>query len=101
MSNRKKYTEYQKRAIYANGNGRCGICGKPINFEDMTVDHKIPLSCGGTDDIENLQPAHLCCNRIKNGLNMTELIEKISVILRYQCLERFKRLIMTTFVCLK
>lgn len=84
MSDRRKYTEYQKKTIYANGNGRCGICGKPINFEDMTVDHKIPLARGGTDDMENLQPAHLCCNRIKNGLNISELIEKISVILRYQ-----------------
>ena len=93
MSDRKKYTEHQKKTIYASGNGRCGICGKPINFDDMTVDHKIPLSCGGTDNIENLQPAHLWCNRIKNGLTMPELIKNIVEILRYQRWERFKKIL--------
>lgn len=93
MSDRKKYTEYQKKTIYAIGNGRCGICGKSINFDDMTVDHKISLSHGGTDDIENLQPAHLWCNRIKNGLTMPELIKNIVRILRHQRWERFKNIL--------
>lgn len=92
MSDRKKYTEYQKKTIYAIGNGRCGICGKSINFDDMTVDHKISLYHGGTDDIENLQPAHLWCNRIKNGLTMPELTEKISIILRYYRRKKVKNL---------
>ncbi len=26
--------------------------------EDITIDHKIPLACGGADSVENL---HICC----------------------------------------
>lgn len=92
MADRKKYTDYQKKTIYANGNGRCGICGKPIDFKNMTVDHKISISQGGTDDIENLQPAHLWCNRIKNGLTMPELIERISIILWHYRRQKIKNL---------
>lgn len=40
MVERRKFTDYQKKTVYANGNGRCGICGKPIRFQDMTIDHK-------------------------------------------------------------
>lgn len=70
MANRRTFTDYEKKTIYANGNGRCGICGKPIKFEEMTVDHKIPLSRGGTNAFNNLQPACRTCNFIKNSLDM-------------------------------
>lgn len=84
MAERRKFTDYEKKTVYANGNGCCGICGKPIRFQDMTIDHKIPLSKGGTKDFSNLQPAHLSCNFLKNGMTMEELVEKISEIARYQ-----------------
>ena len=56
MANRRTFSDFEKKTVYANGNGRCGICGKPIDFNDMTVDHKIPLSKGGTNEFSNLQP---------------------------------------------
>lgn len=44
----------------------CGLCGYGIAFEDeITVDHIIPLSKGGSSRVENLQPAHSVCNGIK------------------------------------
>lgn len=90
MAKKKLFTEYQKKTIYANGNGRCGICGRPMNFSEMTVDHITPISRGGTDNMSNLQPAHLWCNRIKNGLTMKELNDKISDILHYQRRKQIK-----------
>lgn len=48
MAERRKFTDYERKNIYARGNGRCAICGRPIDFNSMTVDHKIPLSKGGT-----------------------------------------------------
>lgn len=42
----------------------CGICGKQINGE-ITIDHIIPLSKGGSSAPKNLQPAHRNCNLTK------------------------------------
>lgn len=48
---------------------RCAPCGK-TPAEDhvkLEVDHKIPRSWGGTDDIENLQPLCTRCNHDKQA----------------------------------
>ena len=51
----------------------CGICGQPVDFGmkyphplSPSVDHIIPVNKGGhPSDIDNLQLAHLKCNRDK------------------------------------
>lgn len=50
----------------------CGICDEPVDPDiawphrmSVTVDHVIPVAHGGTDDIDNLQLAHLGCNASK------------------------------------
>ena len=50
----------------------CGICDEPVDPEiewpahrSVTVDHILPVAHGGTDDIDNLQLAHLACNASK------------------------------------
>jgi 5-methylcytosine-specific restriction endonuclease McrA len=59
----------------------CQICKEPIDLTlartsrfGATIDHIIPLSKGGTDEIDNLQLAHWICNNQKSdklieGLN--------------------------------
>ena len=61
-----------KKTIYATQT-ICAICGKPVDFSlkfpdpmSPTVDHVIPISKGGhPSDLQNLQLAHLSCNRGK------------------------------------
>ncbi|MDR3304404.1 MAG: HNH endonuclease [Clostridiales Family XIII bacterium] len=62
-----------KRRIYATQN-ICGICGTPVDAAlrfphpmSKCVDHIIPVNRGGhPSDIDNLQLAHLSCNRQKS-----------------------------------
>lgn len=62
-----------KKKIYTT-QSVCGICGKPVDFSLKTphplspcVDHIIPVSKGGhPSDLDNLQLAHMTCNRQKS-----------------------------------
>ena len=92
MANRRTFTEYEKKTIYANGNGRCALCGKPIEFKKMTVDHKTPLSKGGTNALDNLQPACRVCNFMKQDMLMEELVEQMREILRFQIGKKIRRI---------
>jgi len=62
-----------KKKIYATQK-ICGICGQPVDFSfkfphplSPCIDHIIPVNKGGhPSDIQNLQLAHLTCNRQKS-----------------------------------
>lgn len=52
----------------------CALCGEPIDLALMyphplafTVDHTVPTSHGGTDDLDGLRPAHNQCNRARSN----------------------------------
>ena len=45
---------------------RCRYC---CSKENLTVDHKIPKTQGGTDDPKNLQCLCSFCNQMKSGLS--------------------------------
>lgn len=51
----------------------CYICSLPFaSMKDITFDHLIPVSKGGTDEIENLRLAHYECNQLKNDMTPEE-----------------------------
>lgn len=51
-------------------NKKCAYCGNDITIEDMKVDHILPQSKGGTDDMDNLMPACEICNHYKDSHNL-------------------------------
>lgn len=56
------HTDQEWQALLARYGGRCAHCG---TTERIERDHIIPLSKGGDDTIDNLQPLCGTCNRRK------------------------------------
>ena len=56
------------KAIYGRTGGLCAYCGKELEpYGDWQVDHVIPKSKGGKDDISNYLPSCARCNRMKHS----------------------------------
>lgn len=87
---RKTYSEDVRKLIYHQSKGRCKICGKPVVFEEMTLDHIIPLSSGGKEDVSNLQCTHMECNQAKGYLSRDQFLEMITNIFLYQMHKRYR-----------
>lgn len=58
-------TKYFNNTYSMLGKYRCAHCGKWFDKRDIDVDHIIPQSKGGTDDLVNLQALCKHCNRSK------------------------------------
>lgn len=82
----KRAYEKAKKVIFASQTN-CGICGRPVDFDkkfpdpwSATVDHIIPVIKGGAPAaLENMQLAHLQCNRIKGSKMVQPQIKEKSV----------------------
>lgn len=63
------HSEVQWRMLLAEHDYRCYYCGVEMTFEDgpykWTRDHIVPISRGGTDNIDNIVPACKSCNSSK------------------------------------
>ena len=61
------------RKIIARDQPPCAICGCEIDYNahhlapnSFTIDHITPRNRGGSDTLDNLQPACRACNRAKS-----------------------------------
>ena len=66
-TSREWFTEEERNTIWRKCHKVCACCGKPLTPKTMTIDHLVPLSRGGTNEMENL--ASLCydCNQEKGS----------------------------------
>jgi 5-methylcytosine-specific restriction endonuclease McrA len=61
-----KRERYSREEVFQMYGGVCQLCMLKIqDGEKWVIDHRVPLSRGGTDTIDNVQPAHDICNKIK------------------------------------
>ena len=61
----------------------CALCGKPIDYTlrypdagSFVVDHIVSLYAGGTDTIDNKQPAHRACNSAKGARAVAPVMKR-------------------------
>lgn len=65
---RRSMSTTRKARIFTQAGGVCHICGVKIQVgEPWEADHKIPLAMGGSDDDENIAPAHEKCHGAKTN----------------------------------
>lgn len=55
-------------------NYRCALTGRPLTPELASLDHIVPVRCGGMHQIENAQVLHRNVNRAKTTMNNEEFI---------------------------
>jgi len=51
----------------------CYLCNKQIEGNDLSIDHVIPLSKGGSHTYENVKATHLICN-LRKGTKLIKVI---------------------------
>ena len=61
--------------VLRRANGKCALCGKSKDEEPLEVDHIVPRSKGGTNDVVNLQALCRTCNRGKSNRDATDFRE--------------------------
>ena len=62
-----------KHTLYGEQEGLCGGCLTAFPFRNLTVDHMVPRSKGGTDHLDNLQLLCGACNSTKGDGSQAEL----------------------------
>lgn len=82
--NRKHYSTTTRKMLYNKYDGVCQLCGKKLTINEMTLDHIVPLACGGIDNVSNIQIACEQCNWIKADSLPEDFADRISSIFMYQ-----------------
>lgn len=59
---RRSFSGTVRRDVYRQCFGRCAYCGRSLRRHGFHVDHRWPLSKGGTNRRGNLQPLCARCN---------------------------------------
>lgn len=94
-----------RRDIYNKYNGHCAYCGKKIEFDDMTIDHILATSKGGSNDLTNTIPSCQLCNNQKADRTIEEFrtfLENITETLdenkQYRIALRYKKIVIAKSV---
>lgn len=81
---RRIFSTIERKMIYKNTDGKCQLCGRKIDYKDMTVDYIIHLSQGGLDDLDNLECTCKADNEFKANILPETFFERITEIFMYQ-----------------
>lgn len=60
--------QIDKHYLYQREGGKCFFCSKSLKYDKVTIDHYLPKSMGGTDEVFNLVISCKTCNRVKKNI---------------------------------
>jgi len=63
----RRRASFNRRNIFARDENRCQYCGKRFPTTELSIDHIVPLACGGKNDWTNVVCACTDCNKRKGG----------------------------------
>src|SRR5271157_6364707 len=63
----KQTVKFNRRNIFARDGNQCQYCGKKFPTSELSLDHVVPRSQGGTSTWENIVCACVSCNVRKGG----------------------------------
>jgi hypothetical protein len=80
LQDRSRWTELSE--LYESQNGCCAVTGKSIELGtgDASLDHIIPTSRGGGNELGNLRWVHITVNRMKNDMLDSEFLEWLDIV---------------------
>jgi 5-methylcytosine-specific restriction endonuclease McrA len=83
---RRALSKAARTEVLRKAEGRCHICGGPIEGQDWDADHVFAHSAGGEHSIANYLPAHSLCNNYRWHFDTQEFqwILKLGVWFRSQ-----------------
>lgn len=73
---RKNISKRTRFEVFKRDNFTCFYCGRHVPDVILELDHIMPISRGGTNEIDNLVTSCADCNRGKGGVPLSELASK-------------------------
>lgn len=77
VDRKRKQLRAKKARIAARDGKKCFVHNAKMNFDELTIEHLLSFSHGGTDNINNLCLACTPCNDLLGNLPLTKKIEII------------------------
>ena len=74
----KATVKFNRKNIFARDKNRCQYCGKKVPTSELSLDHVIPRTQGGTSNWKNIVCACTNCNKHKGGRRPEEAGMKLT-----------------------
>jgi len=80
----RKTTAAKLMALLEKQEYRCALSGHKLTVKTASLDHVVPVSEGGSDDIDNLQWVHNAINRAKGTMSQQSFTLMCRRVAQYQ-----------------
>src|SRR5581483_6786154 len=76
----RKISASDRAAVYERDDYTCQYCGLRLGEEQRSIDHLVPVSRGGLDEITNYITACRSCNSRKKDIPLEEFAKRINIV---------------------